>query len=67
MIELNGNFKEKRGRWSIENINVVIIIGPLIMKTKSTPSARVKKDVNLKKCRCCNLPKHNRHKCPVLN
>lgn len=66
MTELNENFKEKKGRWSSENRNVVIIKDPLIMKTKCTPSARVT-NVNLKKCRCCNLRRHNRRKCLVLN
>lgn len=67
MIELNGTFEKKRGKWSSEKRNVVIIKDPLIMKTKCAPSVTVNKDVNLKKCRCCNLPRHNRRKCSVLN
>ena len=67
MIELNGTFEKKRGRWSSEKRNVVIIKDHLIMKTKCALSVTFNKDVNLKKCGCCNLPRHNRRKCPVLN
>ena len=67
MLELSGNFEEKRGRWSSEKRNAAIIKDPLSVKTKGAPSARFNKGVNLKKCGYCKLPGHNRRKCPVLN